>query len=195
VRVQAEQRRERGQFEFLSEATRVLSSSLDLDEIMQELARLVVPRLGDNCVVDLREADGDIRRVAEAASDPAKEELLRRLRKYPIGSRPHSPVLKVLRTGQTDVAEHFGEANLRAITSDDEYAAIVRAIAPVSSVSVPIAHAGRTLGVITFGISSSGRRHSAADLALAEELGRRAGAALDNAAWSRSWRRPSSARR
>jgi PAS domain S-box-containing protein len=181
LRVQAEQRRERGQFEFLSEATKALSLSLDGDEILRDLARLVVPRLGDNCVVDLLEPDGSVRRVAEAASDPAKEELLRRMRRYPIGLRPNSPVLKVLHTGQTDVTASFGETNLRALTSDDEYAALVRAIAPLSSVSVAIAHTGKNLGVITFGISTSGRRHSAADVALAEELGRRAGAALDNA--------------
>jgi signal transduction histidine kinase len=47
--------------------------------------------------------------------------------------------------------------------------------------TVPLTARGRTLGAITFASAESGRRYGAEDLALAEELGRRAGLAVDNA--------------
>jgi signal transduction histidine kinase len=47
--------------------------------------------------------------------------------------------------------------------------------------SVPLIARGRGLGVLTFVAAESGRRYSASDLALAEEIGRRAAIAIDNA--------------
>jgi signal transduction histidine kinase len=47
--------------------------------------------------------------------------------------------------------------------------------------AVPLAHGGRILGAIAFGISESARRFTADDLALATELARRCAVALDNA--------------
>src|SRR5690606_25866573 len=49
---------------FLAEASRVLSSSLDAQEILRNLARLVVPRLADGCLVDFMDAGGAVARVA-----------------------------------------------------------------------------------------------------------------------------------
>jgi serine phosphatase RsbU (regulator of sigma subunit) len=46
---------------------------------------------------------------------------------------------------------------------------------------VPLTARGRTLGAITFASSDSGRIYEANDLSLAEELGRVAGVAVDNA--------------
>jgi two-component system phosphate regulon sensor histidine kinase PhoR len=46
---------------------------------------------------------------------------------------------------------------------------------------VPLVARGRTLGVISFVVAESGRRYGPADLALAEELARRASTAIENA--------------
>lgn len=46
---------------------------------------------------------------------------------------------------------------------------------------VPLHARGHTLGVMTFGTSDSSRRYSKEDLELAEEIGRRAAVAVDNA--------------
>ncbi|MCA1827665.1 MAG: PAS domain-containing protein [Myxococcales bacterium] len=67
------------------------------------------------------------------------------------------------------------------MTRGDEYTEIVRQLAPRSSVTVPLVARGRTLGAVTFGMAESGRDYTEADISLAEELGRRAGVALDNA--------------
>ena len=46
---------------------------------------------------------------------------------------------------------------------------------------VPLLARGRTLGAITFASAESGRRYGASDLALAEDVARRAALAVDNA--------------
>ena len=74
---------------FLASAGELLGSSLDLDQTLQNLARLAVPALGDLCIVDLVE-DGGLRRVAVAHVSPAKTALLETLRRdYP--PTPDSP--------------------------------------------------------------------------------------------------------
>ncbi|HET9770300.1 MAG TPA: hypothetical protein VFS16_05380, partial [Acidimicrobiia bacterium] len=52
----------------LAEATRALTSSLELDVIVRDLARLVIPTVADVCLIDLVEPDGSIRRAAAAAA-------------------------------------------------------------------------------------------------------------------------------
>jgi signal transduction histidine kinase len=58
---------------------------------------------------------------------------------------------------------------------------LIEALAPTASMVVPLVARGRTLGVISFVAAESGRRYDPADLALAEEVARRAALALDNA--------------
>ena len=167
---------------FLAEASRILASGLEYDKTMANVARLVVPMLGDNCVVDAIGEDGTIRRVAEASADPAKEQWLRKLRKFPSGSsRLGSPVLRVMQTGRTEFTPHFDDAALQAVAPNDEYLEIVRAIGPRSSVTIPLKSRDRIVGAITFGMAESGRSYAPEDIALAEEFAARAAVAADNA--------------
>ncbi len=52
---------------------------------------------------------------------------------------------------------------------------------PARTISVPLRARGRDLGILTLGLGPSGRAFDDAERALAEQLGRRAGLALDNA--------------
>jgi signal transduction histidine kinase/integral membrane sensor domain MASE1 len=165
---------------FVARAGEILASSLDYETTFQAIARLVIPVLGDNCVVDVIERHESIRRVAEASADPEKEKLLRKLRDFQPSTR-NSPVHEVLRTGGTVFIPHFDDAALDRVSPGDEYSEIVRRLAPRSSVTVPLVVRANVVGAITFGMAESGRTYSPADLALAEELGRRAGLAIDNA--------------
>ena len=70
---------------------------------------------------------------------------------------------------------------LEASITDREQLTLARQLGLKSAMIVPIVARGRTLGAMTLVWAESGRRYSRDDLALAEELGRRAGIALDNA--------------
>jgi K+-sensing histidine kinase KdpD len=74
---------------FLSEASAALSSSLEYQATLADLARLTVPRLADWCAVDILEEDGSVRRLAVAHEDPERVRWAYELqRRYP--DDPHA---------------------------------------------------------------------------------------------------------
>jgi serine phosphatase RsbU (regulator of sigma subunit)/anti-sigma regulatory factor (Ser/Thr protein kinase) len=64
---------------------------------------------------------------------------------------------------------------------DDEHLGLIRQLGVRSIMIVPMVARDRTLGAISFVAAESGRAYEEADLALAEELARRAAMAVDNA--------------
>jgi PAS domain S-box-containing protein len=177
-----ERRRAERRLELLAEAGRVLSSSLDVEATLSQVARLVVPMLADYCYVDVVDERGAIRDVAVAHVDPAREEMLRAMRsRYPPDLGAPSGVAAVLRTGQSELIAALSEDELAATTRDAEHRRLLRTIGPTSRMIVPLAARDQVLGAITFVSARAERRYQADDLALAEALARRAAVAIDNA--------------
>jgi signal transduction histidine kinase len=165
---------------FLAGASRILASSLDYHETLQRVARLAVPGVADYCLIDVVEDDG-IRRLATAHRDPAREELLASLKRYPPDPKWESGVAEVLRTGRSNLVAEVSDSQLQAVAHDAEHLRILRALAPRSSMVLPLVARGRTLGAITFATAEAGRRYGPEDVAFAEELTGRAALAIDNA--------------
>ena len=86
---------------FLAEASALLASSLDYDETLASLAHLVVPRIADWCSIEMIQADGGVRTVAVAHTDPEKVALAVELaRRYPFDLSARHGMAHVLRTGK-----------------------------------------------------------------------------------------------
>ncbi len=167
---------------FLAEASALLASSLDYEATLASVARAAVPHVADWCAIDVVEDDDRVRPLAIAHVDPAKVELARELRhRYP--PDPDAPIgsRHVLRTGQSELVPEIRDAALVAAARDEEHLRVLRDVGFTSYMAVPLATRQRTLGVITLVSAESGRRYRLADLALAEELARRAALAIDNA--------------
>jgi PAS domain S-box-containing protein len=182
---------------FLAEASALLSSSLDYEATLTRLAELVVPALADWCAIDMAGPEGSIRRLAVAHQDPAKRRWARELQeRYPPDPNAAYGVAKVLRTGEPDFLPEIPDSLLEAATEgDDELLEIIRALGLRSSMSVPLTARERTLGVLTLIAAESGRIYDDNDLALAQELARRAAVAVDNARlYDESARRAEAAR-
>ncbi len=167
---------------FLAAASAVLASSLDDATILENLARLAVPRVADWCVVDMVAAGGTFRRSAVAHVDPAKVELLDALeRRYPTDpNAPHGYPL-VIRTGQPELIPEISGALLAAVATDAAHLEMLRALGLRSNLCVPLTARGRTIGALTLATAESRRIYGPADLALAEDLAHRAALAIDNA--------------
>ena len=98
-----EPRRRETEARFIAEATDLLTESLDPEEALRRLARLVVPRLADWCAVYIREG-ARIRTVALEHSDPRKIELgLELNRRYPTDPDGDAGVALVMRTGMSQL--------------------------------------------------------------------------------------------
>ena len=172
-----ERRRVDEEHRFLADASAILGSSLDYEVTLPNLARLAVPQLGDACVIDLLDAHGAVRSVAVSHVDPEKEPLLSR---YP--PNPLSPigVHHVLRAGESELVRQVTESMLEQSAWDAEHLRLLEENV-FSSMCVPLKARDRTLGAMSFVLSVPGRSYGDTDLALAEELARRAALAVDNA--------------
>lgn len=176
-----EERRAREAATFLSQATNLLASSLDLEETLEALAQAAVPRIADWCGVELVGEDGRLDTVAVAHVDPEKTALARELRKrYPTPPDRESGLRRVLRTGESELVEDVDPALVEAAAVDAEHLRLLRALDMTSVLIVPMVAGEQTIGAISL-ISSGGRRLAQGDRELAEELGRRAGVAVGNA--------------
>ncbi|MDQ2783633.1 MAG: PAS domain S-box protein [Chloroflexota bacterium] len=177
-----EQRRAEITSRFLADASAALAESLDYETTLQGIARLAVPRVADWCSVEIADADGIPRLLALAHVDPEKVALAHEhRRRYP--ADPDAPYgsTAVIRTGRSQVLHEIPDASLVAGARDADHLAILRVLGLASSMIVPLIARGRVLGTITFVSSSHEWLYGPDDLAFAEELGRRAAIAVDNA--------------
>jgi PAS domain S-box-containing protein len=166
--------------EFLARAGTVLAESLAVEPTLERVAQLAVPELADWCSVSLASEGGGVENVAVAHQDPARVALAREFSaRYPTDPDSPTGVAAVLRTGKTELYPAITEEVLSA-ASDQERLAFARELGLGAAMIVPMPARGRVLGAITFVAAESGRTFDAADVELAEELGRRAGLAIDN---------------
>jgi serine phosphatase RsbU (regulator of sigma subunit) len=175
-------RREDGR-EFLAEASEALVASLDPVETLREVARLAVPRLADWCSVQLAPGmRGTYEEIAVAHVDPEKVSWARELgERYPPDPDAPTGAPAVIRNGRSELYPLIDEALMVAAALDDEQRGLVQELRMHSVMIVPLIARERTLGAITFVYAESGQQYSTRELELAEELGRRAGLALDHA--------------
>ena len=167
---------------YLARASDVLSSSLDYERTLTDLAHLVVPELADWCTVDIATDDGGLRQVALAHANPEKVRWAQELsKKYPPDRNGSSGAPSVLRTGQPVLASDISDDMLVASAMDEEYLRLIREVGIRSAILVPLIAHDRRLGVLTLIAAESNRHYDETDLALAMELARRAALAVDNA--------------
>jgi PAS domain S-box-containing protein len=167
---------------FLSAASILVSSSLDIDVTLDKVAGAAAPELADWCCVDMPDERGVVRRVALSCGEADRDALERMrdaVRMDP--DDPGSPA-HVLRTGHAILIGDFDEVAARLWAGGDESrAAALGATGTRSAMVVPMTVGDRVIGVVTMGTSQSARRLGEGELALAGELGRRAGIAVENA--------------
>ncbi|MHB1242040.1 MAG: PAS domain-containing protein [Gaiellaceae bacterium] len=167
---------------FLGEASTLLASSLDYEATLADLARLLVPRVADYCIVDAVAEDGSLRQVVISHRDPGREQLLRELRRrYPPEENEQHPVSVVLRTGEPLLIEDARGDALERAAVDEEHLALYHALEATSYIVVPLEARGRLIGTISLGTGESHRRFGPPELELAHEIARRAALAIDNA--------------
>ncbi|MHB8645365.1 MAG: sensor histidine kinase [Thermomicrobiales bacterium] len=168
--------------DFLAQASKILSSSLDYETTLVRVAQLGVPRIADWCTVDMRTEGGAIKQLAVAHVDPDKAQWARELNK----ANPPDPdaptgVPNVLRTGQSEFYPEITDEMLVAAAHNEEELTLVRRIGFSSAIVAPMRIQDETIGAITFVSAESGRHYTQADLAMAEEVANRAALAVENA--------------
>ncbi|MGH7507024.1 MAG: PAS domain-containing sensor histidine kinase, partial [Longimicrobiales bacterium] len=168
---------------FVAEAGRILATSLDHETTLRSLARLAVPRIADWCTVHVVDEEHPVRRLEVAHADPDKVAFVQRLEElYPPGTDESSNIVRVLKSGEAQLYEEIPDALIVAAAQDERHLEMLRTLALRSAMVVPLRAHDRILGVLTLvATDESGRRYTADDLHLAEEVARRAAIAIHNA--------------
>jgi len=166
---------------FLSNATKLLASSLDMMATLEQLANLTVPELADWCVVDVLK-DGQLERVAIAHWDRTKIAVAREWsRRYPSDIQTSGGIGQVIRTGQAMLYPELSDAQLVHLARDADHLRLMRELGISSVIIAPLAAHDETFGAVMLVRAESGRRYGQSKLETVIELGRRAGYAIENA--------------
>ena len=188
VTAQKQQEKER---EFLAEVAATFAATLDYDETLTSIARLVVQNLADCCIVDLVDSDGKLRRMKVLHRNPAKTTLCEMLQRIPLDrQRPHL-VFSVVESKQPCLVAEVSSPYLESIAQGDEHLRVLRELAPRSLIAVPLLAHGELLGALVLVSSHPSRRYGQEDLRLAEELAYFAALAIESAQLYQNARRAS----
>jgi PAS domain S-box-containing protein len=167
---------------FLADASKLLSESLDFDSAVKSIAGAAVPAMADWCTIELSAPGGKIETIAVAHGDPELEDAVRTFRAdFPVSEADDFGPAKAISTGNAALYETMDMDRAREIYNDDDRAEAVRELLPRTSMVAPITVHGKPIGSIMLAMTRAGARYTQFDLDTAIELGRRAGIALDNA--------------
>ena len=181
-RARAEAVEVRRRLALLAAAGPSLSASLDYEETLEGITRLLVPELADWCLLDIVEDDGSVNQLAAAHAEEEKEDLPRRLRKHRrFGEGDPGSTAEVLSTGRSVLIPDLPDVTFYERELEGEHLEIVKRLEPRSLMCVPLLARGKTRGAITLVSSELDRRYDEEDLMLAENLAYRCALAADNA--------------
>ncbi|MGW4275180.1 SpoIIE family protein phosphatase [Streptomyces seoulensis] len=151
---------------FLLKASTALTSELDATGILRRLADACTPELAPLCAVDVVEG-GRVRRIATAAPTPRQQDLL--ASHIPVYDADDDAVARVLASSTSEVAR-------RAPTGSGPW----RELGVTGYLCVPLKDRDRAVGAMTL-LTTGEQAFDGHAVALAEELARRAGAAVRTA--------------
>lgn len=164
----------------LSQASALLSSSLDYETTLESAASLATAAFADWCAIDLVNEDGSIRHLTVSHANPVLRDLALQFQLAAFSEPEHAPgAPQALRLRKSVLLTDIAEWTLTGVQPEAKITQLVDALGVRSLISVPLIVRDKVLGTSTF--SSSRRRYGPVDLKLAEELSQRAAVAIDTA--------------
>jgi len=167
--------------QFLAEASVVLSASLDYEQTLANLARLVVERVADWCGVDVMDEHGQLQRIKVTSADPAKAALCAVLEQMPPDRGFPHVMRSVIESKQPLVNAHVTPEYIESIAQGRDHSQKLLAMGLTSLIVVPLLLRGQALGAMALGSSTPSRVYGPDDLRVAEALADRAAIAIENA--------------
>lgn len=167
--------------QLIADAGIILNSSLNYLFTLQKLTERIIPQMADWCVIDITNALNKPQSIVWHTHPQKRLWAEDYHRKYRVDWNSSEGAPRVVKTGHSELFSHVTDDMLKASSkSPGQYSAIKR-IGMSSMMIVPIIGGQRILGAITFIASDSGKNFNSLDLTAAEDIGRRAGQAIDKA--------------
>ncbi|MFJ6065522.1 SpoIIE family protein phosphatase [Streptomyces tendae] len=168
----------------VAEITEVLGQTLETDEALARLVRLLVPRLADWAAVDLRTGSGEVQRVAVTGPEGRDAGFQGRRAPAPgeAGEREDSPLGRALAGGASVLQDRV--AAVTPATGHPPLAALhsgfLAAVGASSAITVPLGARDRITGALTVVRTDPAHPFDEDDLAAVSDVGRRVGVLIDN---------------
>ncbi len=167
---------------FLSQASKLLSSSLDYKKTIKSVSKLAISYMADWFFIDLFDEQGNFDLVAVGHRDPKKIKWAYEMRKMrPVDWKSNVGIAQVVRTGKSQLYPQITPDLLASSNISNEQREIVTNIGFSSLMFVPLILRKKVIGVITFAVTHKKRSYNESDLSTAEELAARASLAIENA--------------
>jgi PAS domain S-box-containing protein len=164
----------------LNQASNILTSSLDHQITLREIAELIVPTLADYCRIAILDDKQQIKEISVNHIDPEKISLVRALyEQYKDKTNTTHGLQRLLETGKSELISSVSGEILETVQDDVEMLVIINALGLQSYMGVPLIARGKTIGAITFSSVQHYRRYTQEDVLFAEELARRIALVLD----------------
>jgi PAS domain S-box-containing protein len=174
-----DQKRHEDAERLLSEASRALASSLDLEASLSTVAALVAAWFEGYCIIDLLDS-GRLTRVAAAHCDAERQEVMEEFRNYAPGADHDNPIWRVLDSGTTAVCNQITDTQIRAAAQSSRHAELRRLLGTTGYIITPLKARGESIGTIMLGASRGGT-FEPEDVRPIEELAYRVAMAVTNA--------------
>ncbi len=173
-----------------------LAATLDPEEAVARLARLLVPTVADWCVVSVLEEGHDgsptgaLRDIATRHADPRRQHLVERYAARRLAAlREQSFLRRSITRSETVLVPRDATRVVGAVLVPGEARDLLEALAPEWGAAVPLQARGRTLGALTLFGGPDRPALADDDVAHVEDIAHRAALALDNARLYRQQRR------
>jgi PAS domain S-box-containing protein len=178
-RIEKEQR-------FLDEVSVALSTSIEYEQTLANLVRLVVQNFADWSAVDVLNEDGQLSRLKVASADPAQAALCAVLEQMPPDRDLPHIARSVIEGKRPIVVDQVNLPYIESLGQTPGHLQALLAMGATSFVAVPLLMRGQPLGALFLGSSTQSRVFGQGDLRLAEALADRAAMAIENARLYRS---------
>lgn len=169
------------QHRILSDASAVLSTTLDYQITVARVVSLLVPNLADGCLIDVLDETGRIRRIATVHRDPEKQAILQEIHeRFPYRDEGWG-ISGVIRSGQPEINEKVDPGWFNQMLEDPDHRRLLQALTITSSVTVPLIADERRMGSLTMLSCRDDLRFTLEDMEWLGDLARRCALAMDNA--------------
>jgi two-component system phosphate regulon sensor histidine kinase PhoR len=162
---------ERDRLKLGQRVTELFGATRDYDAALKRVAELLVERTADWCTIDLADEGGALSRRVVVHAEP----------RDPNQAAESAPAAEPDVVAQRVVGERRAELRPESVSAAPADPPVVSGIEVESYLCVPLISRQRSLGALTLISAPGGRKFGVDDLALAQDVARRAALAIDNA--------------
>lgn len=173
-RIEREQR-------MLAEVGVALAASLDYEQTLATVAQIAAKDFADWCFVEVMEGSDVPRRLKVASASAGNARIADQLEHFHLDRKRPYLTKAVVDSREPLLISNLTPQDLEAVAQSSEHLQLLRAMAPKSMISVPLASRQELLGTLTFVSSTSSRKYGPANLRLALTIAERASLAIENA--------------